>query len=232
MNDKILDRVRKLLALANDAAASEGERENAIRMAHGMLLKHNLSMLDLDKHLQVEGRIELPLETFGMNWARCLAGSVAKLFFCSVYVAAKVNGTKMRYMFIGRESNVVTASLMTEYLINSILKECRKQYGHNLAAGSRAFATGAMHSLHVRIEALMKPEDQEPGTGLVVVNLRRTEAEANEEFLKAKGTSLKPYGKKTQAVNTEQYSAGRQYGNGLSLNDQVSHKKNSSKQLQ
>lgn len=34
---RILQRVRKMMALANDKAASDGERENAMRMAHATL---------------------------------------------------------------------------------------------------------------------------------------------------------------------------------------------------
>lgn len=42
---RVLARVRKMMALANDdAAASDGERDNALRMAHATLLKHNLTM--------------------------------------------------------------------------------------------------------------------------------------------------------------------------------------------
>ena len=44
--NKILARVRKLLNLANNAAATEGERDNAMRMAHATLAKYNLSLAE------------------------------------------------------------------------------------------------------------------------------------------------------------------------------------------
>ena len=56
--EKILDKVKKLLAVANNEAATEGERDNALRMAHNMLAKHNLAMADLDEHNKLEGRDE------------------------------------------------------------------------------------------------------------------------------------------------------------------------------
>ena len=43
---RALARVRKMLALANDAAATEGERENALRMAHATLAKYNLELAE------------------------------------------------------------------------------------------------------------------------------------------------------------------------------------------
>ncbi len=49
-NEKVLDKVRKLLALANNEAASEGERDNAMRMAHKLLTMHQLEMADVDAH--------------------------------------------------------------------------------------------------------------------------------------------------------------------------------------
>lgn len=56
-NDKenILEKVRKLFALANDSGASEGEIENALKMAQRLMMKHNIdqgeiviSPLDID----------------------------------------------------------------------------------------------------------------------------------------------------------------------------------------
>jgi hypothetical protein len=40
----VLERVRKLLALGTNAGATEGERDNAMRMAHALLAKYNLDM--------------------------------------------------------------------------------------------------------------------------------------------------------------------------------------------
>jgi len=37
-----------MLRLANDAGASEGERHNAMRMAHATLAKHNLDLASVE----------------------------------------------------------------------------------------------------------------------------------------------------------------------------------------
>jgi len=50
-NDKIKDRVRKLLNLANDAGAFEGEIDNALRFARRLMLEHNITENDLGKPL-------------------------------------------------------------------------------------------------------------------------------------------------------------------------------------
>lgn len=49
-NDKILDRIRKLLAMANDERGNDNERETALRQAHAMLTKHGLELADVEAH--------------------------------------------------------------------------------------------------------------------------------------------------------------------------------------
>ena len=44
----IIEKIRKLLALANGTGAADQERESALRMAHALLAKHNLSMSDTE----------------------------------------------------------------------------------------------------------------------------------------------------------------------------------------
>lgn len=223
MSEKILDRVRKLLALANDAAATENERDNALRMAHGMLAKHNLAMADVTDREAMEGREELETQTYGMKWCRGVARSVARMFFCTVFIGRKINGTKLTYHFVGKQSNVVTAALMTEYLIKSILKECRSRYKENLSPESRSFATGAEFRLWQRVEKILASggEDLEPGTGLVVVELYKTEKAANEAFIQAKGTKLVPFGKRGKPAKAGAFSAGMKFGDSLGLNGQI-----------
>jgi hypothetical protein len=46
--EKVLARVKKMMTLATDAGASEGERENALRMAHATLAKYNLTMSEAE----------------------------------------------------------------------------------------------------------------------------------------------------------------------------------------
>ena len=223
MSHPILDKVKKLLALANDSGASEGERDNALRMAHGLLAKHNLDMTDLQQHLQIEDREEYMNETFGMVWCRQVSNSIAKLFFCKYYFGGKVNGTKMRHHFVGKTSNAGTAALMAEYVISSILKECRGRWKHNLAPESRSFAKGAAARINERVNEMIKEAKPEGSgsTSLVVVELYKTEADANEAFLKASGISLITKKTANTKVDITAYRAGNEFGGKIGLNNQV-----------
>ncbi|MBW1849370.1 MAG: DUF2786 domain-containing protein [Deltaproteobacteria bacterium] len=40
MNSKLIDKIKKMFALANDAGAAKGEAENAMRMANKMMERH------------------------------------------------------------------------------------------------------------------------------------------------------------------------------------------------
>lgn len=226
-NEKVLDKIKKLLAVANDAAATEGERDNALRMAHKLLVKHNLDMQDLHKHGIKEERIRETVETFRMKWARGVAGSIAELFMCKLYWQ-NINATKGRYSFIGLESNATTAALMTEYVIQSILKEARKLYTHNLSSGARQFGYGAEFKLSNRVAEMIKTTSKEVGTGLIVVELYDLEEKANEEFLKSQGTKIKILkDRETDITDYKAFNAGSQYAEKIDLNLQLNEEEKS-----
>ncbi len=226
MEEKIIDKIKKLLALANNSAASEGERENALRMAHNLLVKHNLEMKDLQEHEIKENRIFERLETFQMKWCRGVAISIAKLFFCEMFTEGKINGTKGRYCFVGKESNATTAALMTEYVISSILREARKLYGSNLAPQSTSFGHGARAKLRDRINEMISTTSQATGTGLVVLELYDLEISANKSFIDAEGIKLVTITlKKSNISDLAAFGAGSLFGNKIDLNLQVEDNK-------
>ena len=61
-HEKIMARVKKMLTLAYDKGATEGERDNALRMAHKYLAKYNLDIAEVeasgDKKAKGEPRVE------------------------------------------------------------------------------------------------------------------------------------------------------------------------------
>lgn len=62
-----------------------------------------------------------------------------------------------------------------------------------------------------------------PGTALVLINLHKSEVIENDKWLACAGTTLKT--SKARADNSLRYGAfreGREYGNTVSLNQQVS----------
>lgn len=158
----IIAKIKKLLALANDKGASEGERDNALRMAHAFLAKHNLDMQEVMAHgATVEERLDFANTAFGMLWCRSISQSVAKLFFCKYYYSQHKQSDKVNHHFVGKASNATTAALMAEYVNASIVKECRKRFKGDLTPEGRAFGVGASDRIRERVAEMAKAENIE-----------------------------------------------------------------------
>lgn len=221
--EKIINKVKKLIALGTNEGATEGERDNAIRMAHGLLAKHNLSMIDLSE--VAEERTKLFSEYHNVPWTGVAANAIAKLFFCFCYAEGKRpnsigQGSKRKLFFIGKESNVTTALLMSDYIISSINKE-QKKNGY-----SRSFNNGAANRIAQRVSeiinsASVQNEDSSSCTDLALVSIYKSEEQANKEFAeKAVGTLISKSSKQ-QNKNAKDYWAGHSFGGSINLNNQI-----------
>lgn len=221
--ERIIERVQKMLALANDLAATEGERDNALRMAYATMAKYNIDMATVGSHSKEEPRIDFQNQSFSWLWAQQINAIIGKLFFCKCYMTEKVNGTQVKYHFIGRESNAMTAAVMADWIVKSILKEGRKMYKQNTSPETRSFATGAMHALSARVTEIIASqsaasEKATPGTALVLASLYDSEAEANALMMP---DNLRHKKARHSKVNAGAYGAGHAFGNKINLNNQV-----------
>lgn len=222
--DKIINRIKKMLALANDLAASEGERDNALRMAYATMAKHNIDMATVEEASgkAEEARIDFPNVSWSWTWARHVNQIVAGLFFCKYYYFEKINGTQVTHHFVGKESNAMTAAVMADWIVNSILKEARGLYKSNTSPATRSFCTGAMHALHRRVQEIKAAKEQEfqatPGTAIVLASLYAQEDAANELMMP---DDLK-YNKGRQTkVQASAYNSGKEFGDSINLSMQV-----------
>lgn len=184
--DRILNRIRKMLALANDAGATEGERDNALRMAHATLAKYNLDIADAEAAGKPTGepRIMHTATFYGRPWARTVVAAVSRLFFCKYVYGSATKGKETRHHFVGKQSNALSAAEMAQYLVESIAYEARRRAR---AAGEgntylRSFALGAGRRLGERVHELMTAAAEQKssgGTAIVLRNLYQVESEAN-----------------------------------------------------
>lgn len=223
---KILEKVRKLLAMANHENANETERDTAMRQAHALLTKHGLDMVSVENHERekMDPRGEFSHEDWSMPWTRSVRNAIAKLFMCTYLMGDKINGTRQRHYFIGRESNATTAEYMSVFVVGSILKEGRARYGHNLCAETRAFGAGAGARLWQRVNELIEAKVQEvqvsDGKGLALIDLRTAEDDGNADFMKDYEVRTLPSRKSNLDGNA--YRAGQAHANNIGLNVQVS----------
>jgi len=234
--EAILARVKKMLALAANDAATEGERDNALRMAQAYLTKYNLSM----SQVQESGitRIRDKVTTKGSEWPRECCSGIADLFFCFYYSHRHGDGTIDHY-FAGQAHNVVTAQGMATYVISSIVRESLKQENAQKVeaafSGNKAykpdkdfiqsFRSGAAIALNakcraLRLEAEKADAMQKPtGTAMVLASYYVQERNANDSFLQSQGVRLVQIG--TRHNQGSAFSKGQEYGKSINLNKQV-----------
>lgn len=225
--EKVLEKIRKLLERANDERGStEGERETAMRMATSLMAKYQLDMADIP---QAQREKDDPLGRFDgegwyLKWCQMIRNSVAKLFDCRYVNMGKINATRGRYCYIGRASNATTAMLMADWIVKDALREADRAGGHRLSAQGRSFGFGFAERLNARI-ALMRAEAAEEikmSTGRDLVLMRTNFAAENEDWC-AKNMKLKP-GKAIMTRNLHEgaMNAGRAAADKVNLSKQIS----------
>jgi hypothetical protein len=229
--EKAIDKIRKLLSHANDnAAGSEHERDNAMRMALKLLAKHNLTMADVaieDK----EDRESITIEQFPCPYRKVIAHAISQLYFSKFFHEKVPNKQKFLFHFVGLESNIMTTKEMTLYLIKSVLDESIKLYGRapgQAQALATTFRNAASKRIAERCEELRAEAEAEhqvesPGTALVLANLYETEKAANENYVvnilgikDLKKTTVKLANKSQRAA-----AAGREFGDKINLSNQI-----------
>lgn len=231
--ERVLSRIKKMLALANDAAASEGERDNALRMAHATLAKYNLSMAQVDATGgATEDRVAGNFELREYAWMRSVAHAIGELFFCIMFYQ-KTQVKHARYTFVGKESNAQTAVEMTRFILNSIDREGIRQ-ARNIPGESsrgnywRSFCKGAAARVYQRCQDLIRAaqnqtaENTAPGTALVLASVYQSERQANEIVLRDKlGIHLRTRTSRQQRPGLDGFMAGQAYGDRIQLNKQI-----------
>ena len=231
--ERVLARIKKMLALANDAAASEGERDNALRMAHATLAKYNLSMAQVDAAGGLtEDRVVGDFELREYAWMRSVAHGIGELFFCIMFYQ-KTQVKHARYTFVGKDSNARTAVEMTRFILSSIDREGIRQ-ARDIPGESprgnywRSFCKGAAARVYQRCQELIHAaqsqtaENATPGTALVLASVYQSERQANEIVLRDKlGVHLRTRPSRQQRPGFDGFMAGQAYGDRLQLNKQI-----------
>jgi hypothetical protein len=243
---KILRRVRKMMRLAQDAGATEGERDNALRMVHSTLAKYNLSLSQVGEgEAAEEARERLAQPFLGKPWAIQIAAAIGRMYFCHYYYQTMGGNAgptqKAMHNFIGRHSNVVTAHEMARFVVEAVNKEAQK-YQRDIGGrygDYRAFAQGAAAKIRMRCHAIQQESEQKgiqpeaadvespallqgASTALVVANLYKKEEEANKGYLEALNVKLSDgHTQKIDLRKAHAHRAGAEYGSKVSLHRQV-----------
>lgn len=235
--EKLLDKVRKCLALSNCQNATPAERERALAQAEKLLASANLSMADATVETLDRERQGHDLAPELREWVRPACNGIARLFFCNAYKEVSTG----RQYYVGQPVNVAATVMMVEYVLASIAKEAKIQMsveqGRAVIAGvsyprsywkewTYSFSLGAAQEVKKRCEAMIlereTKDDLERGTGTAIIlyDLAKAEAQRNIDFLKALGVTLSKSGGANPKLGGA-YNAGAEHGKSISLNRQI-----------
>lgn len=229
MENKIINKVQKLLAVANGSAeGGEHERDTAMKMALSLLAKHNLSMSDCE--IKTEDRLlEEDLHDV-CPWRRTAANAIAKLFFCHFF-SSKIQGKqKLKFSFIGLESNVLTTKEMTKWIIKSVHRESaiRRKELDAPASFATSFCNAAAiqitkRCMEIRKQAELDSQTASSGTDLVLASIYDQEESANKDYISNKlGIKLIYPKGLLKNINNDGAKAGWEYGKTVNLSKQIS----------
>jgi hypothetical protein len=235
---KLIERIKKLLAMAEHAGTNENEAANAAEKAMALLAAHNLTMDEIRRHAKSSDYgWHGQLETGSYLWMNILMGGCAKMYFCGHLVTVrKVPGTKSStrevHLFIGEKHNVVVAQLMSTYLVATIKRLAakgskgipRNELGKYKQTFYLAAALRLNRRMRERAEEAMAKGVNVDGCNLPALRPLYVEAtERFEEWCTSHGIKLqgKEIDLQRRYIHPEGARDGQQAGQDISLEPQV-----------
>lgn len=214
-NEKILDRLSKLLALAQNSGATENEAEVALAMAHKMMAKHNLSLLDIEQRstgagtpagLRV-GELRWTVPT-SRKWAAIVLQAAALVHYCRV---VQMGSGSRNYMIVGTAENCQASQMIAMHCIESMIK-ASKPYGH----GSNSFLVGAALGLLGKANHILAQANGEAGSGKDLIVLQNTLQQRNQDYLNKLG-GVREKSMQLSMHSATAHHAGRRFAESLNL---------------
>jgi hypothetical protein len=168
--EKLKSRLAKILALARDPAATEGEKEAAMEQANKLMTEHQISeadLRDLGKEQEV-GWVSIEIlkrnRPGAVDWAMQVAASIPMILPVAVLMR-----DRRFVMFVGTETDRELAKFLFESLRNQLFTELRFYLKHFKLDGRTrtglkfkdSFLLGAANVLAYRMNVLKKQRDTE-----------------------------------------------------------------------
>lgn len=193
--ETVVEKVRKMLALAHDKGATENESQSAMLMAQRLMAKHNITVSDVDveddeKEVVHENVTEIQRTIW---WKKSLASVIGGNFRCITYTQRYGNG-KSSIVFLGLKEDVEIAKEVFAFAIDSIQHYANKYVrkisneGYSTSGVRNDFMRGYIQGLNKQFEE-QKANNQE--LALVLVLDKEVEkARDNMSFRKAQQSKV------------------------------------------
>ena len=218
--NKIADRVRKLLALAN-ANSNEQEAASAAAMAAALLAEHNLTTAQVET---ADDDARTSDEFVIRNWSRDMCHALAALNFCKSWYTCERRGYDT-VTFLGTQANVTTTTVMLDYLVQTADRLAKEQC--TTERDGQHFLRGFSARVAERLDKLRRQRERGPtqtGAGNtlpVLASLYAQHSHANEAHFEKLHPNVKlSYGRSLGGGGAG-YFAGYKAGGAVSLEPQV-----------
>lgn len=182
-HEKLIDKIRKLLALAGSANVHEAAL--AAEKAQRLMDAHALSAEDLaDSEIDpvAEGKIDFAVGP----WKRLLIDGISRLNGCTCF-----RRRRGQFFLIGRQSDREIVVYLATYLIRQIQAAAtsayRQQYGGRRRSDARARRWAHSFSMSAAVEILRRMEESRSGAVTAIVVHRN---QANAEYCERAGVAL------------------------------------------
>lgn len=217
MNQKIVQRINKLLALTS--SPNENESAKAAEMAFKLMeengiTKSDLTSANLEEDLGKISNENLKYKSQLCTWEKNLASVIAKYFNCCTYTSSKWHPYKDWKLysvgFVGHEANRITAITMYEWLRKAIQKEAAKKfstYGYQ-----QSYCLGVVLGLYEKYGKSETSDSNE--TGLVIYDDVKNWMKNNMTLRDGKSRAVSIYSSVYEKgrADSDKYSLNRQVG--------------------
>lgn len=168
MDNKIIDKIRKLLALSE--SSNEHEAKLAMLKAQELLAKHKMTLKDVEGTEKIEVKKHYTDVTFTKaKWKGRLASIIADNFGCYVFYSTRNTN---RIVFLGKEEDVLVCEIILSYAIdciNSSVARLRREYYRDQMSAKGLEGDYAMGFLDGLKTSFNKQKSNNQEWGLVLV---------------------------------------------------------------
>lgn len=211
--ESIKDKIRKLLAKADNTACTVEEAKSFNEKAHELMAKFNLDRAMLGDGEKDALRTHMTLQVLKRPWSSAILHGICRLYYCKWYFT-KLNDRMDTITIVGEESNVAVAHAVCVMVLRAVQSEAR------ITRGGRSFMTGAAMIIAQRCQDMAKGTMiAGPGQSTALVVLGGKEEEGNTRYIEQTFGIKFVNARKSrpQIKNASAFGAGQAFGRTVNL---------------
>ncbi len=189
--------------------------------------KYGIEVLELGETDELGERGQDGVQTGRTIWKAAVIDAIGRLYGCKVYRTHDERGKRVT-MIVGREHFRHVVADMARYVTASIAREAAFQRASQSETQRfvNSFCVGASSAVHVQVRQILEARKRgetaqvSDSKAMVLVDFYKNEIALNIDWLRGIGVRLNSRSG-SRASDSRGYHAGKDYGKGIGLNDQL-----------